>query len=245
MAQAAGWSWKIPLQHRTGNGYVFSSRFCSDNEAIQTLVNSINGKMLNEPSVIPFVTGKRKKIWHNNCLALGLASGFLEPLESTAIHLVYKTLVHFIKHFPDSDFDANNEQAFNQKIDADFEEIRDFIILHYCTSNRIDTHFWRWCQTMSVPESLNKKIRLFKDRGQIEHTQGQFFTSDSWYSILEGMNIRPKKYHPLLDGFHRQGLANTLSENIKNIRETVLKMPNHHDYIQMHCQANKDLSKGT
>jgi tryptophan halogenase len=236
-AQKAGWSWKIPLQHRTGNGYVFSSQFCSDNEALDTLVNTISGKMLGEPRIIPFVTGKRKKIWHNNCLALGLAGGFLEPLESTAIHLVYKTLVHFIKHFPDSDFDACTEQTFNQKIDDDYEEIRNFIILHYCTSGRNDSEFWRWCQNMTVPESLDEKLSLFRKRGQIEDTPGHFFTSDSWCSILEGMKIRPQKYHPLLDAFHRQGLANTLSENVKNIRDTVLKMPNHHDYIQTHCQA--------
>jgi len=236
-AQAAGWSWKIPLQSRTGNGYVFSSQFCCDDKAIDALVSSVRGEMLNEPRIIPFVTGKRKKIWYNNCLALGLASGFLEPLESTAIHLVYKTLVHFIKHFPDSDFDVDNEQSFNDKIDADYLEIRDFIILHYCTSDRDDTEFWRWCQTMPVPESLSEKIHLFRQRGQIEDKPGQFFSRDSWCSILEGMKIRPQKYHPLLDGFHRQGLANTLCENVKNIRETVMKMPNHHDYIQAHCQA--------
>jgi len=234
-AQEAGWSWKIPLQHRTGNGYVFSNQFCSDEQAIDTLINSVHGKMLSQPRVIPFITGKRKKIWHNNCLALGLSSGFLEPLESTAIHLVYKTLVHFIKHFPDSDFDADTEQIFNQKINADYEEIRDFIILHYCTSARNDTAFWQWCQTMPVPVSLKEKIRLFKKRGQIEHIPGQFFTSDSWYSILEGMKIRPQKYHPLVDGFHSQNLANTLSENIIDIRTTVLKMPNHDNYIQTHC----------
>jgi len=162
----------------------------------------------------------------------------LEPLESTAIHLVYKTLIHFIKHFPDGDFDIDNELAFNQKIDADYQEIRDFIILHYCTSDRKDTEFWQWCQTMPVPESLSEKIRLFRKRGQIEHVPSQFFSSDSWCSILEGMNIRPQKYHPLVDGFHRQNLADTLHNNVKNIRDTVLKMPNHHDYIQTHCPAN-------
>jgi tryptophan halogenase len=236
-AQAAGWSWKIPLQHRTGNGYVFSSQFCSDDEAVNTLLNGVSGKLLTEPRIIPFVSGKRKKIWHNNCLALGLAAGFIEPLESTAIHLVYKTLVHFIRHFPDSHFDASNENIFNQKIDADYEEVRDFIILHYCTSGRDDTDFWRWCQTMPVPDTLREKIRLFRERGQLEHTSGQFFTRDSWCSILEGMNIRPQKYHPLLDAFNSEGLANTLSENVKNIRATVLKMPTHHDYIQAHCKA--------
>lgn len=240
-ARDAGWSWKIPLQHRTGNGYVFSSQFCSDDKAIETLLKNVDGKVLNEPRVIPFLTGKRKKIWHNNCLSLGLASGFLEPLESTAIHLVYKTLVHFIKHFPDADFDIDNQQIFNQKIDADYEEIRDFIILHYCTSSREDTDFWRWCQTMPVPESLSEKIRLFKKRGDLTSSNEQFFSNDSWYSILEGMNIRPEKYHPLIDAFHQQGLAKTLNDNVNSIRDTVRQMPNHHDYIQTHCQARKEL----
>lgn len=235
----AGWSWKIPLQNRMGNGYVFSSQFCSDEKAIETLTNSVSGKMLNEPRVIPFVTGKRNKIWHNNCLSLGLASGFLEPLESTAIHLIYKTLVHFIKHFPDADFDRDNELLFNQKIDADYEEIRDFIILHYCTSTRDDSEFWRWCQKMPVPESLSEKIRFFKKRGQLEKISGQFFSSDSWCSILEGMKIRPEKYHPLIAAFQQQSLASTLNDNVQHIRETVMQMPKHHDYIQTHCQSDK------
>ena len=233
----AGWAWKIPLQHRAGNGYVFASQFTSDDEAVNTLLSRLSGTLLNEPRIIPFVTGKRTKIWHNNCLALGLAGGFLEPLESTAIHLVYKTLIHFIKHFPDRDFDSYTELAFNQKIDADYLEIRDFIVLHYCTSGRDDTEFWRWCQNMPLPESLEEKIALFRKRGQIEHTPGQFFSTDSWCSILEGMKIRPQKYHPLLDAFDKHSLANTLTENVQNIRATVMKMPGHHDYIQAHCPA--------
>ena len=236
-AREAGWTWKIPLQHRTGNGYVFSSQFCSDAQAIETLLKSLSGKLLNEPKIIPFTTGKRKKIWHNNCLALGLAGGFLEPLESTAIHLVYKTLVHFIKHFPDNDFDLANEHTFNQLIDTDYLEIRDFIILHYCTAGRDDSDFWRWCQSMPVPDTLREKLNLFRQRGQLDNTDGQFFSSDSWCSILEGMHIRPQKYHPLLDAFDSQSLATKLSNNVQTIRATVLKMPNHSEYIQEHCPA--------
>lgn len=237
-AQKAGWSWHIPLQHRMGNGYVYCDKFCSDDEAIALLKKQVKGRLLNEPRIIPFKTGKREKIWHKNCLALGLASGFLEPLESTAIHLVYKALVHFIKHFPDNDFDEANEIAFNNKINADYEEVRDFIILHYCTSDRTDSDFWRWCQTMTIPQSLEDKIQSFRRRGHVEEVQGKLFTSDSWYSILDGMNIQPDKYHPLLDGFHAQDLANTLTNNVNNIREVVLKMPTHHDFIQANCPAH-------
>lgn len=238
-AREAGWTWKIPLQHRTGNGYVFSSQYCSDDEAVNTLLKVVDGKLLNEPRVIPFTTGRRKKVWHNNCLSLGLASGFLEPLESTAIHLVYKTLIRFISHFPDRDFEPYTELTFNQKINSDYQEIRDFIILHYCTSGRDDTEFWRWCQTMPVPDSLIEKIRLFRERGQIDHSSEQFFSGDSWCSILEGMKIRPKKYHPLMDAFDNQYLAQSLQENMQNIYRTVAQMPTHSDYIQQHCAVKK------
>ncbi len=238
-ARDAGWTWKIPLQHRTGNGYVFSSQYCSDDKAIDTLLNAVDGELLIEPRVIPFTTGRRKKIWHNNCLALGLASGFLEPLESTAIHLVYKTLVYFIRYFPDRDFESHTEQAFNQKINLDYQEIRDFIILHYCTTQRDDTEFWRWCQNMPVPDSLREKIQLFRERGQIDHMPGEFFTSDSWCSILEGMNVRPKKYHPLMDAFDSQMLAKTLQETAQNVYQAIMQMPNHNDYIQQHCPAKR------
>jgi tryptophan halogenase len=237
-AQSAGWSWQIPLQHRTGNGYVYCDKFCSDEEATTLLKENVKGKLLNEPRIIPFNTGKREKIWHKNCLSLGLASGFLEPLESTAIHLVYKTLVHFIKHFPDKEFDEMNELAFNEKINADYVEIRDFIILHYSTSDRTDSDFWRWCQTMNIPQSLKDKIHSFRRRGQVEESQGKLFTSDSWYSILDGMNIRSDKYHPLLDGFHAQDLANTLTKNVSDIRDVVMKMPTHHAFIQTNCPAH-------
>jgi tryptophan 7-halogenase len=240
-AREAGWTWKIPLQHRTGNGYVFSNQYCSDEQAVETLLKVVDGKLLNEPRIIPFITGRRKKIWHNNCLSVGLASGFLEPLESTAIHLVYKILLRFINHFPDRDFDPQVEQSFNQKINLDYQEVRDFIILHYCTTKRDDTEFWRWCQNMPIPDSLNEKIHLFRARGELEHSYGQFFSQDSWCSILEGMNVRPKKYHPLMDGFDSQGLAKMLQENVQDIYSTVMQMPKHGDYIRQHCAAKKVL----
>ncbi|WP_339616551.1 tryptophan halogenase family protein [uncultured Gilvimarinus sp.] len=237
-ARDFGWTWKIPLQHRTGNGYVFSSRYCSDEEATDTLLEVVGGKLLGKPRVIPFTTGKRKKLWHNNCLALGLSSGFLEPLESTAIHLVYKSLVHFIKHFPDADFDSCNEQAFNKKIDADYREVRDFIILHYCTAGRADTEFWRWCKNMPVPESLREKIQSFRSRGQVDHSPSQFFSGDSWVSIFEGMNIRPEKYHPLMDAFDSVNISRMLQDNAKNIKDAVESMPMHDDFIRQNCATN-------
>lgn len=240
-AREAGWSWRIPLQHRTGNGYVYASRYCTDKDARNTLLQGVDGRLLNEPRVIPFVTGRREKIWHNNCLALGLASGFLEPLESTAIHLAYKTLIHFITHFPDRDFEPSTEQLFNRKINTDFQEVRDFIILHYYTAQRDDTEFWRWCQTMPVSDSLHEKMRLFRERGQIDHVPGQFFSRDSWCSILEGMKVRPKKYHPLMDAFESEYLKKLLQENAQAIRGAVEQMPKHGDYLRHHCNAKVEV----
>ena len=231
-ARNAGWSWKIPLQHRTGNGYVFASDYCSDDEATQTLLNAIEGKPVNEPRIIPFVTGKRKKIWHNNCLALGLASGFLEPLESTAIHLIYRTLVHFIRNFPDRDFSPELERECNEQIDQDYLEVRDFIILHYCTSQRKDTDFWRWCQTMPVPDSLQEKIKHFRVRGKLAVTTENLFGVDSWLAILEGMNIRPQKYHPLVDALNSEKLAQSLMSGKQAIYDAVMRLPLHGDFIQ-------------
>lgn len=237
-AREAGWTWKIPLQHRTGNGYVFSNQHSSDDNAAYTLLKSVDGKLLTEPKFIPFVTGMRKKIWHNNCLALGLASGFLEPLESTAIHLVYQTLIHFINHFPDRDFDGSVEMRFNQHVSADYQEIRDFIILHYCTTERDDTSFWRWCKSMPVPDSLMEKIKLFRNRGQLYSKPNQFFGNDSWCSILEGMHIRPKKYHPLMDAFDSLYLSQVLQKNAQEIRDVVFKMPRHDAFIKANCAVN-------
>jgi tryptophan halogenase len=230
-ARAAGWTWRIPLQHRTGNGYVFASDYCSDDEAIQMLLKVVDGKLLNEPRIIPFVTGKRKKIWNSNCLALGLASGFLEPLESTAIHLIYRTLVHFIRHFPDRDFSPLEQELCNQDIDKDYLEIRDFIILHYCTSKRNDTAFWQWCQSMPVPASLQEKLEQFRVRGHLKVDPDHLFGMDSWYSILEGMHVRPQKYHPLLDVLDAAKLGQSLAQGKNAIIETVKQLPTHGEFL--------------
>lgn len=237
-ARDAGWTWKIPLQHRTGNGYVFCDKYCSDNEAIQTLLNHIDGKLLNEPRVIPFVTGKRNKIWHKNCLALGLASGFLEPLESTAIHLVFKTLAYFIRHFPDRDFDPVQEQLFNSKINKEYNEIRDFLVLHYCTTTREDTPFWRWCKTMEIPETLAEKLDLFRRRGQLLKGEEDLFRDTSWYAVLEGMHQRPHKYHPLVDALDGKKLAQSLSQGKSAIHELVRRLPSHQQFIEQYCPVN-------
>lgn len=237
----AGWSWKIPLQHRTGNGYVYASQFCSDDKAASTLLNAIKGKTLTEPKVIPFKTGKRTTIWQQNCLALGLAAGFVEPLESTAIHLVYRTLVHFIRHFPYADCDASERALVNAKIDKDYEEVRDFIILHYITSGRDDTDFWRFCKTIEAPKRLKEQLERFKKRGELTNLSDAFFSSDSWYSILEGMGIRPQSYHPLVDAFSQANLYSVFQNNTNTIHKTVMQMPSHQAYLDSLLQVKQGM----
>lgn len=238
-AKSAGWCWRIPLQHRTGNGYVYASDFVSDEEALDTLRKHLIGEPITEPNFIPFASGKLNKIWHKNCLALGLAAGFVEPLESTAIHLIYKTLIHFIKHFPDAGHEPANERLFNQAIAQDYLEVRDFIVLHYCTSKRNDSEFWRWCQQMSLPDSLQQKLEGFRCRGQISVEPNQLFNLESWYSILEGMQLRPTNNNPLLRYFNTEHLNDMLQKTKSDIQQTVSEMPSHCDYIQAHCATMK------
>jgi len=238
-AKDAGWMWNIPLQSRAGNGYVFASDYISDADALKTLSKGIKGKMVTEPRFIPFLTGKRKKIWHNNCLSLGLASGFIEPLESTAIHLIYKTLIHFITHFPDRDFEPTNSSMFNDKISNDYEEIRDFIVLHYCTTQRDDTAFWRWCKQMTLPETLKRKIQQFQQCAQLELSPNALFTRDSWWSVLEGMQVRPVKNHPLMQGFDLANLNRLMTNSVQQIENKVSGMPTHDAFIQANCSIKE------
>ncbi|WP_160153201.1 tryptophan halogenase family protein [Microbulbifer sp. ALW1] len=234
----AGWKWTIPLQHRTGNGYVYSSQFCSDDEAREEFLASLGAPPTVEPRVIPFRTGVRKKIWSKNCLSLGLASGFLEPLESTAIHLVFKTLSHFIRNFPDSDFDPILQRAFHNNIYGEYRAVRDFLVLHYCTTQRKDTAFWRWCQTMPIPENLLERLEAFRARGLLlppEHEN--LFGNNSWYAVLEGMSVRARKYHPLIDVLPADRLTQSLSSGEKAIAAFVEELPEHHAFIREYCPA--------
>ena len=198
-ARSAGWQWKIPLQHRVGNGYVYSSAHCTDEEALQDLLSTTGGKPLTEPRLLRFVTGRRKLYWHRNCVALGLASGFLEPLESTSIHLVTSGLFHLLEHFPDRNFDQANIDSYNHELIEESERIRDFIVLHYWLTQRDDAPLWRYCRSMGVPDSLRERRDVYEGTGRIRVRSGELFTDLSWFYIFEGMGARPAHYDPLLD----------------------------------------------
>ena len=238
-ARDAGWTWRIPLQHRTGNGYVYSSKFCSDDEARTTLLNAIDGEMLTEPRVIPFITGVRNEIWKNNCLSLGLASGFIEPLESTAIHLVARGIDFFLRFFPDRECLPALINEYNRRMTQDYEEIRDFIVLHYCTTQREDTAFWRWCKNMELPPSLRERIELFKSHGILREGVDELFHGASWQSVFEGMGIRPQNYCPRIDNLDFDLIQSTLAQAVSSIDTVVKKLPTHDDFLREHCPAEK------
>lgn len=238
-AQDGGWTWRIPLQHRTGNGYVFCSKYVTDEQAIETLLNHVQGEVLTEPRVIPFTTGIRRKSWHKNCLALGLAQGFLEPLESTAIHLVSKTLALFVRMFPDRQCSATLRDEFNLRVRADYEEIRDFLVLHYCTTEREDTPFWRWCKNMDIPETLARKVAFYRASGSLIPGVEELFQPTSWYAVLTGMQVMPEYYNSTTDALDYQRLQASLDSGHQAISHHVQKQPSHNEFLAKFCPAPK------
>jgi tryptophan halogenase len=210
-ARDAGWRWRIPLQHRAGNGYVYSSAHVSDTEAFEDLLTQVGQKPLAEPRFLRFVTGRRRLFWKHNCVALGLASGFLEPLESTSIHLVMSGVYKLLEHFPTRQFAQSNIDSYNEELIGEMEGIRDFLVLHYCLTPREDTPFWAHCRSMPLPDSLRHRIELYRQTGRIRPKSGELFSDLSWFYIFEGMGVRPERHDPLMDVVPMESLRDALS----------------------------------
>ena len=236
-AHTAGWQWRIPLQSRIGNGHVFSSRFMSQDEATAILLNNLDGQALAEPRLIRFVTGKRKQFWNKNVVAIGLASGFIEPLESTSIHLIQQGIVRLVELFPSAGFESADIAEYNLQSTTEFEQVRDFIVLHYHATQRDDSAFWRHCRSMDVPDTLKRKTVLFRANGRFFHQNDELFSEPSWVQVLWGQGVRPQGYHPLVDNTAEEPIMKMLA-NVKAVMHGVVdKMPTHAQYIAEHCKA--------
>ncbi len=236
-AHSAGWQWRIPLQHRTGNGHVFSSAFMELEAARDILMANLDGEALAEPRLLKFVTGRRKSSWVKNCVSLGLASGFMEPLESTSIHLVQSALQRLAQMFPDTGFNQPEIDEYNRRTRREYDLIRDFLVLHYKATKRDDSPFWNHCRTMAVPDSLTAKVAYFRQHGRVIIEEDDLFKEASWVQVLIGQGIMPESFSPLTLTVHEDGLEDYM-KNIRHIYDVLLpKIPPHADYIARYCKA--------
>ena len=235
-ARESGWQWRIPLQHRTGNGYVFSDAFISEDQATADLMRRLDGAPQAEPRVLRFVTGRRRKGWIGNVVAIGLSSGFLEPLESTSIHLIQTAISKLLALFPRARRDDAMADQFNREMDQQYEGVRDFIIAHYKVSTRDDTPFWRHCRDMAVPDSLAAKLELFRARGEVMVENHELFRETNWFPILYGQGLTPEGYHPLADVLSDDDLRLRLAQIRTAIKARVDGLPSHESYLRQ-CVA--------
>ncbi len=239
-ARGAGWQWRIPLQHRIGNGYVFGSRFIGEDEAVATVLANLDGEPLAEPRVLRFTAGKRNMVWNRNVYAIGLSSGFLEPLESTSIHMIQSAIARLTAFFPHAGFNRADIDEANAQAHFEIDRIRDFLILHYKATQRDDTAFWNHCRTMDIPESLQRRIDLFRSNGRVFREGTEMFAEISWLQVMLGQRVVPAGYHPLVDVYPEAKIADFL-ENVRSvIGKCVQAMPTHDAFIARHCAIDKE-----
>ncbi len=236
-AREAGWQWRIPLQHRTGNGHVYCSKFMEKDKAEQILLENLDGKPIAQPNHLRFLTGHRQKFWNKNVVALGLAAGFMEPLESTSIHLIQTGLARLISHFPNQSFVQADIDSFNEKTLNEYKRVRDFLVLHYTATKRYDSDFWKYCQNIEKPDTLVRRIEQFKESGRILEDQNDLFSTASWLAVMYGQGIEPKSYDVITNRAHPDKVEEVIRQVLDAINNSVDVMPTHQKFIEENCKA--------
>lgn len=231
-AHSAGWQWRIPLQHRTGNGHVFSSAFMGEDEARAILLANLDTQPLSEPRSLRFRTGMRSKAWNHNVIALGLASGFIEPLESTSIHLIQNGIQRLLALFPDTPIRAAERDEYNRGMHALYEDVRDFVILHYKATQREDSEFWRYVRHMDVPDSLARRIDLWQHRGRVLRENAELFAVPSWVAVMLGQNIWPDLHDPIADTLDENRVAGAMAQMRAAYADVAARLPAHADFLR-------------
>jgi tryptophan halogenase len=236
-AHQSGWQWRIPLQHRMGNGHVYCSSFISDDEAEQVLVSNLEGELVGDPRRLSFTTGRRKLAWNKNVISLGLSTGFVEPLESTSIHLIQAGIARLISLFPDKRFNPIERDEYNRRMETLFEWVRDFVILHYKAMDRRDSEFWTQCGKMEVPATLAEKIDHFRNKARVFAEGMELFSTPSWVSVMLGQGIVPQEYEPVVDGLDEEKVAQALEQMRLAILDTAQRLPLQSEFIAQCCAA--------
>ncbi|MFT7561192.1 MAG: tryptophan halogenase [Flavobacteriales bacterium] len=239
IAHDFGWQWRIPLQHRTGNGLVYSSRYVSDDEALATLMKNLESPAITEPRSFKYNTGRREKAWNKNCIAVGLAAGFLEPVESTSIHLAMSAVFRLLKLFPIGEIEQVNVDEYNRQFRDEMDLVKNFVILHYAATERDDTAFWRYCKGMELPAELTHRINLFRNTAACPILENELFTVDSWAQVMMGQGIHPNKYHTIVDVMTDKNLAGFLKSIKADVDNKVAKLKSHQAFLDSYCKADK------
>lgn len=238
IAHDSGWQWKIPLQHRVGNGLVYASDYLSDEKAKQRLLDGLEAPALFEPRVLSYQTGRRKKLWNKNCVAIGLSSGFIEPLESTSIFLFMSGIIRLLRLFPFNGVTPALTEEYNQQSITEVEKIRDFIILHYHQTERNDSPFWDYCRTMTIPDTLAHRMELFRESAHAFQTGDEMFRLESWSHVMLGQRLKPQSYHQLVAGLGQGELSRHLQSIRETINAAVDRLPSHRDFLRQYCPSN-------
>jgi len=236
-AKTAGWQWRIPTQSRTGNGHIYSTDFMSDDEAHAVLMQGLDEAPIGDARTIRFKTGCLKDFWHKNCIGIGLSSGFLEPLESTSLYLIQMGISKFISLFPSGSLQPIVVDEYNRQMRQQFDQVRDFIILHYCVTQRDDSDFWNYCRTMSIPDSLQHKMTLFREAGRVFRYEDELFSRPSWVAVMLGQNLKPKVCDPIVSALDPKQVDHSLTSMHRAMAEAAVKMPTHSSFINQYCKA--------